>query len=233
MEFLNNPWFVGIGGGILSGLVVALVTRFLFSKRENREYQQKVAAANREVVYELRPGISEGEIPSQEVLSSLMNATARKHRINKEDAFSAKEIAEELIKDIMDSNFISAETKKLYCENLAHLVQEDTNLPALDENVMLNDNRARDYRQKLVLQMSVLLGVTVSMMTMTTVFIAGPERSSELPSIFPFAELRSVILPTLAALAAVIFSMLAAMVAVKFRKEKLAFEFKRKIMEED
>ncbi|WP_166258701.1 hypothetical protein [Marinobacter salicampi] len=228
MEFLDNPWFVGIGGGILSGLVVALVTRFLFSKRDNREYQQKVAAANREVVYALRPGISEGETPSKAVLSSLMNATARKHRINKEDAFSAKEIAEELIKDIMDSNFISAETKKLYCENLAHLVQEETNLSELKENVELKDNRAIDYRQKLVLQMSVLLGVTVSMMTMTTVFIAGPERSSELPSIFPFTELRNVILPTLAALFAVIVSMFIAMVAVKFRKEKPAFKLKSK-----
>lgn len=59
MDILNNAWVVGIGGGILSGLIVTVITRYLFSKKENSEYMQKVSSVNREIIYALRPGISE------------------------------------------------------------------------------------------------------------------------------------------------------------------------------
>ena len=102
---------MGIGASILSGLFVTAVMSFFFSRRENKEYAQNLSAVNREVIYTMRPGISEGEIPSLEVLTALTNATARKYYVNGSDVYSPKQIAEELIKEIMDSSFISAETK--------------------------------------------------------------------------------------------------------------------------
>ena len=72
MDILNNAWVVGIGGGLLSCLLVTLVTRYIFSKKDDKEYVQKLATVNKEVVYALRPGISEGHIPDEEVLSSLI-----------------------------------------------------------------------------------------------------------------------------------------------------------------
>ncbi|WP_339618177.1 hypothetical protein [uncultured Gilvimarinus sp.] len=112
MDILNNAWVVGIGGGLLSGLLVTLITRYIFSKKDDKEYVQKLATVNKEVVYALRPGISEGHIPDEEVLSSLINATARKYKVARDDVFRPKQIAEELIKEILDSSFISSETKK-------------------------------------------------------------------------------------------------------------------------
>ena len=70
MDIFNNSWVIGIGGGILSGFIVTLITRYLFSKKDNKEYVQKVATVDSEVVYALRPRISEGHIPDNEVLSS-------------------------------------------------------------------------------------------------------------------------------------------------------------------
>jgi len=75
MQILNNPWVIGIGGGVISGFVVMLITRHLFSRRDNREYNQRVVTANQEVIYAIRPGISEGVIPSQNVVASLIDAT--------------------------------------------------------------------------------------------------------------------------------------------------------------
>ena len=217
MEILNNPWLVGIGGGVLSGLIVALVTRFLFSRRENREYLQRVSAVNREIVYALRPGISEGEIPSEEVLQSLINATSRKHKVDASDAYSSRQIAEELIKDIMDSNFISAETKKSYCDNLAHLVKgrQDEEIKKLRKPE--HGQAASELRQRMVMQMSMVMGITVSMMTMATVFISGLAERSDFART-PFSELGSVILPTMVALIAVFMSTFAAMVMLRLRK---------------
>ena len=66
MVFFSNPWVIGIGGGVLSGLLVTLITRYLFSKRERREYLQKVATANNEIIYTIRPAIAEKTIPSND-----------------------------------------------------------------------------------------------------------------------------------------------------------------------
>ncbi|TRY30328.1 hypothetical protein [Aliiglaciecola sp. M165] len=175
MDILNNAWVVGIGGGILSGLLVTLITRYIFSKKDNKEYIQKLATVNREVVYALRPGISEGHIPDEEVLSSLINATARKYKVTRDDVFRPKQIAEELIKEIMDSSFISSETKKNYCETLAHLISKKEEV----EDVLSNssaENLERkisesDYRSRLVARMSSILGLTAAMGTMTVVLL--------------------------------------------------------------
>ena len=215
MEFLNNPWVVGIGGGILSGLIVTLVTRVLFARRENREYLERVSAVNREVVYMLRPGISEGEIPSEEVIESLINATSRKYKVNVSDAYSSRQIAEELVKDIMDSNFISAETKKRYCENLAHLVKGGIEEEAKELSKLEYEKASSEFRQRMVMQMSIILGGTVSIMTMATVFIpylGGRSNATRTP----LSELMSFIVPTIAAITAVFLS--AAMVMMRLRR---------------
>ena len=43
MDIFSNPWIVGIGGGVLSGFIVAYISRLIFSKRDNREYAQKIS----------------------------------------------------------------------------------------------------------------------------------------------------------------------------------------------
>ena len=75
MNVFSNPWIVGIGGGIISGLVVTYMLRLIFSKRDDREYAQKISTANHEVLYAVRPGISEKVIPTNNVLNSLIEAT--------------------------------------------------------------------------------------------------------------------------------------------------------------
>lgn len=117
MALLNNPWVVGI----FSGIGVTAVTRTLFSQSARREYRSRITNVNREVLYALRPGISEGKMPTENVLVSLITATARKYDVNRSDVYQPKDIAEELIKEIMDSSFLSAEVKKSYCEALSPL----------------------------------------------------------------------------------------------------------------
>ena len=45
-----------------------IISKSIFSKRDNREYAQKISQANHEVLYAVRPGISEGVIPNNGVL---------------------------------------------------------------------------------------------------------------------------------------------------------------------
>ncbi len=53
-ELLNNGWVIGIGGGILSGLIVTWLTRTLFSKKDLRELAANISSANREILYAIK-----------------------------------------------------------------------------------------------------------------------------------------------------------------------------------
>lgn len=147
------------------------MTGYVLGKRENREYIQKVIGANRGVVYAIRPGISEGQIPTGEVLTSLLNATARRYGVEARDLYSPAQIAEELVKEVMDSSFISCVQKGEYCARLAAL--GNAAKPAIAEGVVeaVAPAGIAEYRQRLVSATSMLLGILAAMMTVVYSFL--------------------------------------------------------------
>lgn len=217
MEIFNNTWFVGIGGGVLSGLIVTVITRYLFSRKDNREYLQKISLVNREIVYALRPGISEGHIPDEHVLTALINSTSRKYRVNRDDAYKPKQVAEELIKEIMDSSFISSETKKSYCETLSHFIQErevgGTNVESNIERKVAES----EYRQKLTGQMSAMLGLTAAMGTMLFAFDRFLDQATVRT---PIKEALDLLLPTMTVLLSTLVAMASMLVVVRLKRLK-------------
>lgn len=175
MQILNNPWFIGIGGGILSGFVVTVITRYLFSRRDNREYAQKVVTANQEIIYAVRPGISEGVIPDVNVLNSLIRATSGKYRVDAKDLYLPRDIADVLTKEVMDTSFLSASTKAEFCEKLTNLQEPSdqiqmvsTETPSRGKTV----SELSEYRKRMVQMMSVMLGFVAATMTAAISFLS-------------------------------------------------------------
>ena len=64
MNILNNPWVIGIGGGVISSLIVFFVTQYISRKKGKREYLQKIKMANNDILYFIRPLIIERKIPT-------------------------------------------------------------------------------------------------------------------------------------------------------------------------
>jgi len=173
MEAINNPWIIGIGGGLLSGLLVTLITRYLFSKRDNREYTQKVVTANQEILYAIRPGISEGVIPSQDVLDSMISATALKYSVDANDLHSSSAFADVLIKEVMDSSFLSASAKAEFCHRLSDLRPAPPSTQSLQSLAIEGIHavpRLSDYRRKMITRMSAMMGVMAALMTLVFAF---------------------------------------------------------------
>lgn len=169
MEIFNNPWVVGIAGGILSGLVVAWITRKIFSKRDNREYFQKVHAANQEVLYAIRPGISEEKIPTVEIIKHLISATARKYSVESSSMLTLSEISSELIKEVMDSSFISAQTKQEFCEKLSTLKEQVLASNEKSLSVKSEAEISSRYRRQLVGVMAAMTGVMTSVAAVVSI----------------------------------------------------------------
>ncbi len=168
-KIVNNAWFVGI----LTGLIVTWASRFLLTKKDDREYLQKVLGANREVIYAIRPGISEGQIPTRTVVIALLQATARRYGVSADALLTPEQIAEELIKEVMDSSFISAAQKAEFCAQLESL-QEDRQSPgpSSDGEVTQVTLRRLEKRSEAVGLFSVLAGVMTASMTLTLSMIS-------------------------------------------------------------
>ena len=198
MNVFSNPWIVGIGGGIISGLVVTYMLRLIFSKRDDREYAQKISTANHEVLYAVRPGISEKVIPTNNVLNSLIEATARKYSVNVTDMYDLNDVSSELIKEVMDSSFISASAKQEFCQKLTIIKKEDDTEKTEFEREYDISSR---YRRQLI-------GMIAAMASVLTA-LAGVMVTLDNSTVY---EPRDLLLITIPAIVAVLISVVAVII---------------------
>lgn len=163
MDILSNLWFIGIIGGIISGIFVVIIARITFSKKDRSDYIKNVRLANKEVLSALRPTISENYFPGSQIINSLIEANSRKFKVNKRDMYNIKQIAEEMTKEIMDASFISCEKKEDLCKHLINLHKEEVNNSKSIVIHSLEDFEA--YRKKLIDNVTIIFGVMTAILT--------------------------------------------------------------------
>lgn len=217
-SLLNNGWVVGIGGGILSGLIVAWLTRVLFSKRDQRELAMKIHSANQEILYAIRPEISEQSLPSIQVIDALRSATARKYHIDRDRLHDVPHIVEDLIKEIMDSSFVSSAAKREYCEDLKLLINETASKKSEQtEDPEIHVARV-EYKEKMVTLLSMTLGTIAALATMVS-FLSSRLREDSI-----FGKLTEPLLPMLLVFGSLILVMTAMQAALRLRRRKVRME---------
>ena len=160
-EFFSNNWTIGIIGGIISGIIVYIITDRIFSKRENKEYIQKLKIANNELLYNIRPLIVEENKPTIEILNSIIRATARKYSVKIEDLYSKDDISDELIKEIIANPFLTSDNKLQYsnlCLEISKLTEEEKTSP---EHKIVYINRNKDIsKETLTLTLGLVTALT-------------------------------------------------------------------------
>lgn len=168
---LNNPWVTGIGGGIISSLIVFFVTRYFFSKREKREYLQKIETANNEILYSIRPLVIEKKIPTKEILSAVRISTAKKYGVKQEDLYNEFSLSNDLINEIMANSFLSSEQKLDFCGLLNSMKEVDNGESKQKEVEVIYLNEKDSISSK---YNSILLAMTTFAMVLTmTLFITN------------------------------------------------------------
>jgi hypothetical protein len=217
-EIFSNPWVIGVGGGILSGIIVTLITKSLFSQKDQKELARNIETANREILYALRPEVSEGQTPSTPVINALRFATARKYKLDHEYLHRSRHFAEELIKEIMDSSFISSETKRKYCDSLNDLISEEAPEP---NNLELKEKEKfvinTEYREKMIMLFSITLGM------IATLFTAFTSLTSKADTVV--SKVFDSLMPTLMVIASAVLIMNVLLAAMKLRHKRLRQEY--------
>lgn len=159
----QNPWFVGIAGGLVSSVLGFFITSFISSKFGKKEYLKKVDQANNEVITLLRRAVSEGEFPNKAILDSIINATSRNYKIESNDMYDGPAVLENLIREVFDTSFIATnkkiessheliKVKKQYEEMLEGIVDKP-----IVENFSKNSNK--NSLQQLISTMSLSIAL--------------------------------------------------------------------------
>ena len=131
-DLIANPWFVGIGGGVISSLIVFFITKFILSKKENKEYEQKVRLATNEVVYAVRPLVIDKAILANDILAAMRSAIAVKYGVKVSDVIGIKQLVCILVLEILSNSFLNSSQKKEYCNLLMTMKDEPKQTPSND-----------------------------------------------------------------------------------------------------
>lgn len=179
IEFIQNPWTIGITGGLISGFLVFFITNKYFSRKENKEYQQRLNNANSELLYAIRPLIVSKLTPNEEIIESLIIATSKKFNVKDTDVYNAKSITDLLIKEILDNPFLDSDNKLKYCEIIKEIIHMEKSAvnELKNEIVYVEKNQSQTKEISFVLAIVSTMTVLISVISMyaDTVFIKSYE----------------------------------------------------------
>lgn len=166
MDILNNPWVTGIGGGIISSLIVFFVTKYLFSKKENKEYQQKIKTANNEILYSIRPLVIEKKLPTEDIISAIKISIAKKYGIKQDDLYTDFSLYNDLVMEIMENSFLSSEQKLEFFELLKKMRNEQNSKEKIEVVYIQEKNNTNSKYSSMLLALS-----SFTMVLITTLYI--------------------------------------------------------------
>lgn len=177
-EFLQNPWVCGIGGGIISGIIVFYITKWLMGKKDNSLYLRQIQSANLEVISILKPYIADNGLPNEKIMSAIIASTARKYNVEINELYQIQVFCEELIKEIVENVYVSSEKKKEYTDQLANYI---SNISSTN-NKEIGAIREVEARKDVGDRYRTILSATLAMMSMIITIFASlfiPMRDSE------------------------------------------------------
>lgn len=124
LDFLQNSWVVGIGGGIISGIIVYIITNWMYKRKDNSKYLEQINRANTDIIHALKPYVAEKGLPEKEIVDAIIVSTARKYKVKSEELYSIRIICEELIREIVENVYVSVEKKQEYSTQLTEYLHK-------------------------------------------------------------------------------------------------------------
>lgn len=215
LTILMNPWVISFTAAI----IVYAVSEYVKIFREKKQYKQQVELANKEIISSLVNTIPEGELPSISTLFSIHKATAKKYNVSIDDMDSLTEIFDSIIKEIVDSNFLSYGDKIIYCDRIED-VKSKVNLMKLeisnkhmaDKNINISIGWSPSVFPIIAAMMAFIVMVTLSVQDIVEI---AENNKEVIISVEQYAAIVSLLM-----VSAIIFLIRYILVVMKKRNEK-------------
>lgn len=198
MSIFQNTWFVGICTGIISGILVFFLTKWIMDRRSKSEYYKQIDNANQAVVNSLKPYIADKGLPRMDIFGALIASVSRLFGVNVNDMYSIEIYCEELIREIMSDIYVSNDKKQEYSLKLAeykNMLQSETREKEMDTEIIIEMKEER-YSSRMRTFISAYLSVLTALSaTLLSVFTLFEEDSSTFW--FPFDKNPLMWIPTI------------------------------------
>ena len=180
LAFLQNPWVVGIVGGIVSGIIVYFITNWLYKRKDNSKYLEQINRANLDIIQVLKPYVAERGLPEKEIVDAIIVSTARKYKVKSDELYTIRIICEELIREIIENVYVSSEKKQEYAKQLQEYLHKldaekikDFLISDIEKEIKnLTVFKESNYRRKTATMMSALLSTCAGIATVLITFVA-------------------------------------------------------------
>ncbi|MBO5171231.1 MAG: hypothetical protein J6B70_10900 [Oscillospiraceae bacterium] len=188
LSFLRNQWVVGIGGGIVSGIIVYFITNWLYKRKDNSKYLEQIENANLDIIRTLKPYVAEKGLPSKEVIDAIIVSTARKHKVKSEELYSIRIICEELIREIIENAYVSSDKKQEFSQQLSEYLyqanaeqQRSVLISEIEKEIKLSHAIEKtNYQRQATTMLSIMMAVFASVLTILSVVLSITEPSLKL-----------------------------------------------------
>ena len=178
-KIFSNAWVVGIVGGIISGIIVYFITKWIFQRKDNSKYLELINNANMDIIRSLKPYIAEKGLPEKEIIDAIILSTARKYKVKSEELYSIRIVCEELIREIVENVYVSSDKKEEYTKHLKDYlhnlnVERDKSLliTEIEKEIKNSANISKiEYKKKLVSTLSVMISMMAAILTMFTTLL--------------------------------------------------------------
>lgn len=183
LAFLQNPWVVGIGAGIISGIIVYFITNWIYKRKDDSKHIHQINSANKDIIHALRTYVAERGLPEKEVIDAIIVSTARKYNIKSDELYSVRIICEELIREVVENIYVSSEDKHELTKQLSmylHALDMDEHKSYLVTDIekeIRNQNvlKESNYRRITATYLSKMMSVFVALLTTIVSFISIKE----------------------------------------------------------
>ncbi len=174
VKLFSNAWVVGIGGGIISGIIVYFITAGILHRKENTKYLEQINNANLDIIRSLKPYIAEKGLPEKEIIDAIILSTARKYKVKSEELYSIRIVCEELIREIVENVYVSADKKQEYTAHLREYLhnlnkERDKSLLVTEiekELIVSTKINKMEYSKKLSSTFSIMVAMLSAFLTL-------------------------------------------------------------------
>ena len=199
--FLSNAWVVGILGGIISGIIVYFITKWMFQRKDNSKHLEQISIANMDIIRALKPYIAEKGLPEKEIIDAIILSTARKYKVKSEELYSIRVVCEELIREIVENVYVSSDKKQEYTQQLKDYLhnlnaEKDKTIliTEIEKELKANTNIDRmNYKKKFLYTLSTMMSFLAAILTMVVTLL-----SDQLPVMSDFTSQTEIIFIVLA-----------------------------------
>ena len=211
-KIFSNTWVIGIVGGIISGIIVYFITKWLFERKDNSKYLEQIKNANADIIRLLKPYIAERGLPEKEIIDAIILSTARKHSVKVEELYSIRIVCEEIIREIIENVYVSSDKKHEYTNNLREYlhqlnIEKDKSVLISDIEKDINNNiliSKLKYKQKYLSALSVTLSTFTAILSLVLSILYDNSQLIESPT----RETESFLIITFVTVLTLCFSML-------------------------